>query len=206
VEADAGHDRKGNVVRHLPGRPSLDHYRGEARTLLRAHLVGDLTARDRAHRVIRNRGRFVLADAQYVIAREHGFRSWSEFRRAIEAPREEPRLAAVRAQLDRARAAWGETAEAVLDPGLTFGDGEALHVAVRKRLHRYDISDDGLAVEKAGRPAGWLEIAREVVQPMNVNRNGNVFVQAVEGRDLAPLVVALADAAMAVHEALLDLS
>jgi hypothetical protein len=40
---------------------------------------------------------------------------------------------------------------------------------------------------------------------MNVDRSGNVFVPAVEGRDLQDLVVRLADASRAVHEALLEL-
>ena len=40
---------------------------------------------------------------------------------------------------------------------------------------------------------------------MNVDRQGAVFVPAVEGRDLESLLVRLADASRAVHEALLVL-
>jgi hypothetical protein len=45
---------------------------------------------------------------------------------------------------------------------LTYSDGDAVVIRVRKRAHRYDIDDDGAAVAKA-RAAGttrrWLEVA-----------------------------------------------
>ena len=97
-----------------------------------------------------------------------------------------------------------ERGEIVVDSGLTYGDGEPVEVLVRKRLHRYLLTDRRRAVEKAGKPIGWREVAEQVVLPMNVDRQGTVFVPAVAGRDLADLVVRLADASRAVHEALLS--
>ena len=96
--------------------------------------------------------------------------------------------------------------EIVVDSGLAYGDGESVEIRVRKRHHRYDLDVGGRAVAKAGRSTGWLDVAREAGEPMNVGRNGAVFVPAVEGRDLASLLVRLAEASRAVHEALLDLS
>jgi hypothetical protein len=98
-----------------------------------------------------------------------------------------------------------ERGETVVDSGLAYGDGELVWVLVRKRLHRYVLSDRGRAVEKSGKPSGWHDAAELAGLPMNVDRQGTVFVPAVEGRDLEDLLVRLADASRAVHEALLVL-
>ncbi len=98
-----------------------------------------------------------------------------------------------------------ERGEIVIDSGLAYGDGEQVEVLARKRLHRYVLSDRGRAVEKAGKPSGWRDAAETACLPMNVDRQGVVFVPMVAGRDLEGLVVRLADASRAVHEALLAL-
>jgi hypothetical protein len=95
--------------------------------------------------------------------------------------------------------------ELVADSGLAYGDGEPVEILVRKRLHRYLLTDRGRAVAKAGKEPGWLEVAERAAEPMNVDRQGAVFVPAVAGRDLESLLVRLADASRAVHEALLVL-
>ena len=92
-----------------------------------------------------------------------------------------------------------------MDSGLRYGDGEPVEVLVRKRLHRYTLSDRGRGIAKAGRPPGWREAAERAVEPMNLDRQGVVFVPTVAGRDLDELVVRLADASRAVHEAVLVL-
>jgi hypothetical protein len=98
-----------------------------------------------------------------------------------------------------------ERGETVIDSGLAYGDGEAVEVLVRKRLHRYVLSDLGRAVEKAGKPTGWRDAAEIACLPMNIDRQGTVFVPVVEGRDIGDLVVRIADASRAVYEALLAL-
>lgn len=179
-------------MRELPDRPDLDHYRREAKELVRAYARGDTAVRERARAVLGERGRFLLADAQHVLAREHGHRTWADLRRAIEAsPLEE--------------LARQERGEVVVDSGLAYGDGEPVLVLVRKRLHRYLLTDRGRAVEKSGKPPGWREPAEWAVQPMNIDRRGTVFVPVNAGRDLDDLVVRLADASRAVHEVLLVL-
>ena len=69
----------------LPAHPDLEYYRKQAKHLLRMYETGDAAARDRVADVLGDRapGRFLLSDAQFVLAQEHGFRSWAEFRAHI---------------------------------------------------------------------------------------------------------------------------
>jgi ankyrin repeat protein len=95
----------------------------------------------------------------------------------------------------------------VRDTGMTYVPGRSIYVRVRRRGIRYDIDDVGGAVEIAGRPDGWREAAERVVaeRGWNVNRDGVVFVQAVEGRDIDSLVRRTGEASAAVLDALLAL-
>src|SRR5580698_11039053 len=73
----------------LPAHPDLEYYRKQAKHLLRSYEAGDAAARDRAAEVLGDRAaeRFLLSDAQFVLAQEHGFRTWAEFRADIESQR-----------------------------------------------------------------------------------------------------------------------
>jgi hypothetical protein len=73
----------------LPAHPDLEYYRKQAKHLLRSYEAGDAAARDRVAEVLGDRaaGRFVLSDAQFVLAQEHGFRTWAEFRADIQSQR-----------------------------------------------------------------------------------------------------------------------
>ena len=73
----------------LPAHPDLEYYRKQAKHLLRSYEAGDAAARDRAAEVLGDRaaGRFLLSDAQFVLAQEHGFRTWAEFRAHIQSQR-----------------------------------------------------------------------------------------------------------------------
>jgi len=73
----------------LPTRPSLEQLRKQAKELLQLHRAGDagVTQRFRAAlpRLAANAdSAAVLADAQFVVAREYGFRSWAELARHVE--------------------------------------------------------------------------------------------------------------------------
>ena len=75
--------------RDLPRRPGLERYKEQAEELLRACKAGDPEAlrRLRAHARrsdVTPPANIALADAQFVIAREHGFESWPKFARHIE--------------------------------------------------------------------------------------------------------------------------
>ncbi|SDU27336.1 hypothetical protein SAMN05444156_2992 [Verrucomicrobium sp. GAS474] len=74
----------GSPTRQLPPRPNLDFYRNEAKSLLKAHATG---APEALARFVSLRGAKeeppALNDAQWVIAREHGFKNWAEFKEAV---------------------------------------------------------------------------------------------------------------------------
>lgn len=77
----------------LPTRPSLDHLKKQAKCLLRAHRSGNTQAcRPLRERLPRLQGksddeilaaRITLHDAQYAVAREHGFEHWPALRQAV---------------------------------------------------------------------------------------------------------------------------
>lgn len=60
----------------LPNRPSLEQLRKQAKELLQQLRNGDASATERLRKQKPNAGDPILADAQFVLAREHGFESW----------------------------------------------------------------------------------------------------------------------------------
>ncbi len=180
----------------LPARPDVEHFRKQAKSLVRAYRGGDVAAVARAHAVLGRRAdeRFQLSDAQYVIAVEHGYASWAAFKGACEATG----LAGL-AVLERGRL--------VLDSGLHYTEGKPVEVFVKKRLHRWFLDDDATAVRLAGKPAGWFALAEEVVEGfwLNINRRGVVFVGTVDPSKLGWLASRVAETSLAVYEALLEL-
>ncbi len=83
-------------VRSLPPNPNLDHLRYQARDLIKAHASHDPQAAQRIrefHPRFRTATdqeifgvRLTLSDAQFTIARERGFASWTRLKRHIEKP------------------------------------------------------------------------------------------------------------------------
>ena len=193
---------------------ALDYHRKAAKSLARAFHSGDPAALERAQNVLGHRAaeRFLLSDAQFVVAREQGHRSWAAFKHALDAAAGEPdeRLQRLALALAEARSGWDELGEALIDGGVHYVAGDPVLVRVRKRGYRYTIDDDGGAVARAGRPAGWLELARRIAEDdywLNVNRVGTVFVPTVEGRlnAMAWLCTRVADASAALYEGLIEL-
>lgn len=73
--------------KELPAHPNLEQYKKQAKELLRACRADDADALRVLHAYHPRRQdgtRFALADAQLVIAREHGFESWPKFAAEIE--------------------------------------------------------------------------------------------------------------------------
>jgi Ankyrin repeats (many copies) len=70
----------------LPAQPNLEYYRKQAKHLQHTYETGDAAAEARVADVLGDRAadRFLLSDAQFVLAQEHGFRTWAEFRADIE--------------------------------------------------------------------------------------------------------------------------
>jgi hypothetical protein len=72
----------------LPARPSLEQYKKQAKDFVKLARSGDSEIIQRVQkyhpRADSLNAKFALADAQLVIAREHGFESWTRFAKHIE--------------------------------------------------------------------------------------------------------------------------
>ena len=76
-----------NPAASLPARPSLEQLKKQAKELLRACRLGDERAVARFHAKhprAHSDTKVALADAQLVLAREYGFRSWARLKHYIE--------------------------------------------------------------------------------------------------------------------------
>jgi hypothetical protein len=164
----------------------VEQFRRQAKALVRAHRAGDPEAIARARAALGDRDRFVLADAQHVVAREQGQRTWADLKRDEDGRRE-----------------WR------VDTGLRYGEDEPVLVRVKRRLDRHLIDDDGAAARIAARPRGWQEVAHDVVVHgfcLNVDRRGRVFVPTLRPASVDGLVARVGEASVALYAALLDLS
>jgi len=91
------------MLKQLPDNASLEHLKTQAKSLLSDWQSNDPTALARAE-ALPLTSPFQLADAQFVIAREYGFDSWSKLKRHVEGigDRTKAFFAAIRAG-DRSR-------------------------------------------------------------------------------------------------------
>jgi ankyrin repeat protein len=82
--------------RALPERPDLDQQKKLAKELLRAFHAGDTNAIARVRTELPDKPQISLTDAQFVLAREYGFRSWRDLRDHIDR-----QMAALRPPIER---------------------------------------------------------------------------------------------------------
>lgn len=73
------------MFRTLPSQGNLEDVKKEARELLHDLQRGDAAALKRHYSLDCEAGRFQarLADAQYIIAQEYGFRSWQKMKKRL---------------------------------------------------------------------------------------------------------------------------
>ncbi|HKG90767.1 MAG TPA: ankyrin repeat domain-containing protein [Gemmatimonadaceae bacterium] len=71
--------------RSLPPHADLGQQRTLAKELLRAFHAGDPEARTRVRAALPDKPTIKLADAQFALAREYGFASWGDLKRALDA-------------------------------------------------------------------------------------------------------------------------
>jgi hypothetical protein len=71
-------------MRELPARPSLAQLHKQAKDLLRQCRAAEASAIARFAAIGRSGGAPILADAQFVIAREYGFDSWAQLKFHVE--------------------------------------------------------------------------------------------------------------------------
>lgn len=76
------------TLQQLPERPNLEQLKKQAKSLLQAARSQDLAALKRFQAILAGRSinhdTIALHDAQFVIAREYGFRSWNDLREHVE--------------------------------------------------------------------------------------------------------------------------
>jgi hypothetical protein len=80
-------------------------------------------------------------------------------------------------------------------------------VTVTHRAQRTSVSDEGAAVRRAGKSAGWLAIAEQLKRDLDVNitRQGLVWLPVVAaGPDEQTVVERIAEASLTLYQALLD--
>jgi hypothetical protein len=128
---------------------NLEHCRKEAKALARAVAARDAAALARAHAVLGERAseRFLLSDAQHVVAVERGYRSWRKLREALRF-------------------------EKVVDTQLCYGPGDPVRVRVVRRGQRITVSDAGAALERAATSVPWRGLADRLERELNVNISG----------------------------------
>jgi hypothetical protein len=106
------------LPRKLPSEPHLDHLKKQAKDLLEAHKRGDTEAAARIRDALPSfasksdaealRAPFALHDAQSAVAREYGYKSWSDLRAEVARQREAAFPAAMFAAMEpQLRAMWG---------------------------------------------------------------------------------------------------
>jgi hypothetical protein len=93
---------------------------------------------------------------------------------------------------------------------LEWAPGEPIKIRVRCRGAWTEMDDEGEAMRRAGRPAGWYEVADRIAaaEGMNVQRStGRVFVGygVRSGHDDAEIEHRLAETVLRVYHGVLDL-
>lgn len=149
------------MTQQLPERANLEQLRKQAKSLLHAARNQDPAALDRFRAVLTSAGQsdfenLALHDAQFVIAREYGFKSWNELRDYVE----ERLLTFDAATEEFIRCATGDSpAKALrlleLHPGiahanlyteLVLGDADAVAARLKTRPE---------AAQQSGGPQNW---------------------------------------------------
>jgi ankyrin repeat protein len=147
--------------RDLPAHPHVEHLKRQAKTLRKAYADGDAEAAERVHAVLGAKAELKLTDAQRVIAREYGFKTWARLRTHVQSAR--GREEAVDAFLGAVLASDAGRAIQVLRAESTIAQS-SVHVAavlgLEGEVRRQVGGDPSLIAVKAGKPPGdallWL--------------------------------------------------
>jgi hypothetical protein len=93
--------------------------------------------------------------------------------------------------------------------GLEYAPGDPVRVCVRHRDQAVTVTDEGGAVERAGRPAGWRAAAERVADErvVNITRQGVLTLPVVRvGPGEQAIVARVAEASQALYQDLLELA
>lgn len=136
--------------RTLPARPDLDQQKAQAKELLQAFVGGDPEAIARVRTDLPDKASVVLADAQFVLAREYGFANWAALRAHIES---------VRADDESVRWQW-HTAVGRRDARATRRLLEQ-HASVRAHINDPAFAFDAPALVATSSDAAMVEVLLE---------------------------------------------
>jgi hypothetical protein len=181
---------------HLPASPSLEQLQKQAKELLRQHRAGQDAAIERFRAASPRPGgsseprKTMLADAQFVIAREHGFESWAKLKHYIEEIRPAGLEQYEQLAKEVAAAYMSADTKAIRELNRNYGTefGADFHDPVRmhQRLTTWYASESrapDLALADARRIVAnsygfesWAEFARSVAQGPADPRSAPLFM------------------------------
>jgi ankyrin repeat protein len=163
----------------LPGRPSLEHLEGQARTFQRRVRAGEHPAVDTV-RAFHPRpeaaqvpGRFRLADARLVVARQYGFTGWPALRRHLAVVE---RYARYPHEVGRAVGTGGKADDLLRLGCLLYGGDDTHRHAEASALLRQDPELAGSTIATAA-AVGDVSAARRFLteDPACAGRTGGPF-------------------------------
>jgi len=98
----------------------------------------------------------------------------------------------------------------VVDTGLEYLPGDRVRLRVVHREQRTSVSDEGAALERAGCPTGWREVAQRIENDLvvNVSRQGTVWLPLSPrgcGLGEEEVIRRIGEASLALYQDLLDL-
>ncbi|HLY50378.1 MAG TPA: hypothetical protein VKR21_14390 [Solirubrobacteraceae bacterium] len=102
-----------------------------------------------------------------------------------------------------------DRSDSVVDAELNFRPGDAVRLRVVHRDRRVSVTDDGAAINRAGRPLGWQDAARRIADEfvVNISRHGVVSLPVVRvGPPEEAVIRRIGQASLALYEELLDLA
>jgi hypothetical protein len=162
----------------LPARPSLEQLRKQAKDLLKAAHVGDEATVARFRAVVPGLtapSSATLADAQFVLAREHGFENWAALVHHVESMSPSGLGQLEKLADDLARAYSSADVEAIRKINWAYGFSFVWHdepEAMQRRLPRWfgsttreielAVADARLLVARTGGFESWDDLARSV--------------------------------------------
>ena len=98
--------------------------------------------------------------------------------------------------------------EQIVETGFAYVPGDPVRVRIVRRDRRTRVTDDGGAVARAGRPAGWRVVAERIADEVvvNVSRHGVVSLPvSSRGPGLEVLVQRIGEASLALYQEMLEL-
>ena len=98
--------------------------------------------------------------------------------------------------------------EHIVETGFEYVPGDPARVRTVRRDRRIRVTDDGAAVERAGRPAGWRDVAEQIADEavVNVSRHGVLWLPVSQrGPGLEALVQRIGEASLALYQEILEL-